>query len=63
MLQLFICREEVNFSQKELDCLLDTLRELIGVLDQASKSVQIPLPKLKIEIKTTKLKESPFANR
>ena len=46
--QRYILEEGVNFSKRELDSLVDSLRDLFKAFDQASKCIQIPYrnPKL-----------------
>ena len=60
--QRFILQEEVNISKRELTCLVDNLRKFLKIFDQASKCMQIPLPKPKIEIGFTKSKDNLFAH-
>ena len=60
--QLYILQEEVNISQRELTCLADSLRDLLKFFGHASKSRKIPLPKPKVEIGSTKLKDNLFAH-
>ena len=59
--QRYILQEEVIISKRELTCLVDNLRDFIKTFDQASKSIQIPLPKAKAEIGSTKSKDNLFA--
>ena len=60
--QRYILQEEVNISKKELTCLLDNLRDFLKTFDQASKCLQIPLPKPKVEIGSTKSKDNVFVH-
>ena len=60
--QRYILQEEVNISKKELTCLVDNLRDFLKIFDQASKCIQIPLPKPKAEIGSTKSKANLFAH-
>ena len=60
--QRYILQEEVNISKRELTCLVDNLRVFLKTLDQASKCIQIPLPKPKVEIWSTKSKDNLFAH-
>ena len=60
--QRYILQEEVNFSKRELTCLVDNLRDFLKIFDQASKCIQIPLPKPKVEIGSTKSKDNLFAH-
>ena len=52
--QRYILQQEVNTSKRELTCLVDDLSDFLKVFDQASKCIQIPLPKPKVEIGSTK---------
>ena len=54
----YILQEEVNISKRELTCLVDNLRYFLKTFDQASKGIQIPLPKPKVEIGSTKSKDN-----
>ena len=54
--QRYILQEEVNLSKRELTCLVDNLRDFLKTFDQSSKCIQIPLPKPKVEIGSTKSK-------
>ena len=56
--QRHILQEEVNISKRELTRLIDNLRDVLKNLDQASKYIQIPLPKPKVEIGSTKSKNN-----
>ena len=56
--QRYILQEEVNISKRELTCLVDNLRDFLKTFDQASKCIQIPLPKPKVEIGSTKSKDN-----
>ena len=60
-LQPFILQEEVNISKRKLACLVDNLRDFLKTFDQTSKCIQIPLPKPKVEIGSTKSKDNLFA--
>ena len=60
--QRYILQEEVNISRKELTCLVDNLRDFLKTFDQASKCIQIPLPKPKVEIGYTTSKDNLFAH-
>ena len=60
--QRYILQEEVNISKRELTSLVDNLRDFLKTFDQASKCVQIPLPKPKVEIGSTKSKDNLFAH-
>ena len=52
----------MNISKRELTCLVDNLRDFLKTFDQASKCIQIPLPKPKVEIGFTKSKDNLFAH-
>ena len=60
--QRFFLQEEVNISKRELTCLVDNLRDFLKTFDQASKCIQIPLSKPKVEIGSTKSKDNFFAH-
>ena len=60
--QRYILQEEVNISKRELTCLVDILRDFLKTFDKASKCMQIPLPKPKVEIGSTKSKDNLFAH-
>ena len=60
--QWFILKEEVSFSKKETESLLDSLGEFVEAFDQVNKVTQIPLPKPKIEIGFTKAKDELFSH-
>ena len=59
--QRYILQEEVNISKRELTCLVDNMRDFLKIFDQASKCIQIPLPKPKVDIGSTKSKNNLFA--
>ena len=44
----------MNISKKEMTSLVNSLRDFLKTFDHASKCIQIPLPKLKVEIGCTK---------
>ena len=50
------------YPKMELTCLVDSLRDFLKTFDQASKCIQIPLPKPKVEIGSTKSKDNLFAH-
>ena len=52
----------MNISKRELTCLVDNLRDFLKTFNQASKCIQIPLPKPKVEIGSTKSKNNFFAH-
>ena len=60
--QRFILKEEVGFSEKEIESLLDSLGECFKAFDQANKVSRIPLPKPKFEIGFTKAKDELFSH-
>ena len=60
--QPYILQKEVNISKRELTCLVDNLRDFLKTFDQASKCIQISLPKPKVEIESTKPKDNLFAH-
>ena len=60
--QRYILQEEVNISKRELTCLVNNLRDFLKTFDQASKCIQIPLPKPKVEIGSTKSKDNLFVH-
>ena len=60
--QRYILQEEVNISNRELTYLVDSLRDFLKVFDHASKCIQIPLPKPKVEIGYTKSEDNLFAH-
>ena len=59
--QRYILQEEVKISKRELTCLVDSLRDFLKNFDQASKCIQIPLLKPKVEIGSTRSKDNLFA--
>ena len=64
--QRYILQEEVNISKRELNCLVDNVRDFLQTFDhfdQASKCIEIPLPKPKVEIGSTKSKDNLFAHQ
>ena len=60
--QRYILQEEVNISKRELTFLVDSLCDFLKTFDQASKCIQILLPKPKVEIGSTKSKDNLFAH-
>ena len=52
----------MNISKRELTCSVDSLRDFLKIFDQASKSIQIPLPKPKVEIGSTKSEDNLLAH-
>ena len=58
--QRYILQEEVNISERELTCLVDSLRDFLKTFGQANKCIQIPPPKPKVEIGSTKSKDNLF---
>ena len=59
--QRYILQEKVTISKRELTGLVDSLCDFLKTLDHASKCIQVPLPKHKVEIGSTKSKENLFA--
>ena len=59
--QRYILQEEVNICKRELTYLVDSLRDFLKTFDHASKCIQIPLPKPKVDIGCTKSKNNLFA--
>ena len=59
--QRFFLNEEVSFSKKEIESVLDRLGECLKAFDQANKVSQIPLPEPKFEIGFTKAKDELFS--
>ena len=60
--QRYILQEEVYISKRELTCLVDNLRDFLKTFDQASKCIQILLPKPKVENGSTKSKDNLFVH-
>ena len=60
--QGYILQEEVNIFKRELTCLVYNLRDFLKTFDQASKCIQIPLLKPKVDIGSTKSKDNLFAH-
>ena len=60
--QRYILQEEVNISKRELTYLVDSPRDFLQTFDKASKCIQIPLPKPKVEIGSTKSRDNLFAH-
>ena len=60
--QRYILQEEVNISKRELTCLVDNLRDFLETFDQSSECIQIPQPKPKVEIGSTKSKDNLFVH-
>ena len=52
----------MNISKRELTCLVDNLRDFLKTFDKDSKCIEIPLPKPKVEIGSTKSKDNLFAH-
>ena len=51
----------MNFSKREVTCLVDSLRDFLKTFDQDSKCIQTPLPKPKVGIGSTNSKNNLFA--
>ena len=60
--QCYIRQEEVKISKRELSSLVDILRDFLKTFDYARKCKQIPLPKPRVEIGSTKSKDNLFAH-
>ena len=60
--QRYILQEEVDISKRELCCLADSLRDFLITFDEASKCLQLLLPKPKIKFESTKSKNNLFAH-
>ena len=60
--QRYILQEQMNISKTELTFLVDSLHYFLKSFDHVSKSIQIPLPKPKVEIGSTKSKDNLFAH-
>ena len=60
--QRYIRQEDVNISKKKLTCLVDILRDFRKTFAKASKCIQTPLLKPKVEIGSTKSKDNLFAH-
>ena len=60
--QRYILQEEVNITETELTCLVDSLRDFLKTFDQANVCIQVSLPKPGIDIGSTKSKENLFAH-
>ena len=60
--QCYILQGEVNLSKRELTFLVESLRDFLKTFDHASKCIQIPPPKPKVEIGSTKSKDNLFAH-
>ena len=60
--QSFILQEEENESKRELIALVNSLRDFLKTFDKARKCLQIPLPKPKVEIGSTKSNDNLFAH-
>ena len=48
--------------KREFTCLVGSLRDFLKTFDQASGCIQIPLPKPKVEIRSTKSEDNLFAH-
>ena len=60
--QRYILQEAVNITKRELCSLVNSLHDFLKTFDKASKCLQIPLPKPKNEIRSTKSKDNLFAD-
>ena len=52
----------MNIYKRKLTFLVDSLRDFLKTFYQARKCIQIPLPKAKVEIGSTKSKDDLFAH-
>ena len=52
----------MNISKRDLTCFVDNLRDFLKTFDQASKCIQIPLPKTKVDFGSTNSKDNLFAH-
>ena len=52
----------MNITKTELTCLVDSLRDFLKTFDQASKCIQVPLPKPQVEFGSTKSEDNLFAH-
>ena len=57
----YILLEEVRFSRKEHSSLVNSVRDFFKTFASASNCLQIPLPKPKVDIGSTKAKDNFFA--
>ena len=60
--QRCILHEEVNKSKREIGSFVNSMHVFLKVFDQASESIQMPLPKPKTEIGSTKSKDKLFTH-
>ena len=60
--QRYILQEELNVFKRELIGLVDNLRVFLKSFEHTSKCIHVPLPKPKVEIGSTKSKDSLFAH-
>ena len=58
--QRYILQEEINICKRELNSLVDSLRDFLKTFDHACKCTQRPLPEPKIEIGSTKSNNNLF---
>ena len=54
--------EEINISKRELTSLVDSLRDFLKSFHHGSNFIEIPLPKPKVEVGSTKSKDNFFAH-
>ena len=59
--QRYILQEEANLSKREFTFLVNSLSAFLKTFDKASKCIQIPPPKPKVEFGSTKSKDNLFA--
>ena len=60
--QRYILQKEVNFSQEELSCLVDSLRGFLRTFDKMSNCLQFPLTKPKVNIASREAKDNLFTH-
>ena len=60
--QRYILQDEVNFSKGKPTSVGDNLRDFLKTLHHATKCIQIPLPKPKVENRSTKSKGQPLCS-
>ena len=60
--QRYILQQGKNIRKREIICLFDRLRVFLKTFDQAIKCIQIPLPKPRVEIGSTKSNDNLFVH-
>ena len=58
----YVLQEEVIISERDLRCLVDSLRDFLKTFDKACKCLQFQLPKPKIEIESGKAMDNLFVH-